>query len=602
MSQNPGSGSTRSTRTRSRARKWAFRIATVAIAVLCIGALEIVLRVAGVGENLELVIPAPGQPHELKWQFNERADIPFLATYDLPGPEQRRFDLPKPADVYRIVVLGESTVQGFPYPSVLGFPRQLELILQEQLPARRIEVLNAGVQAVGSFVVADLARQSLIAQPDLIVVHTGHNDSYSVGAAAVQTWNPPWLLRAQYAIRRLRLSQWYIPLAHYHRERSRILPKDLNLPLDSPAVARMDRVYRSNLQYIVDTAGRAGVPVLLTSVASNLRDQSPMIAAHSLLLSESDERAWRELVESGEAALQTGHAEQALSIFQEAERIDSHHARLLYREAQCLEALERFDEALAKYTQARDRDECRYRASSAFREIVREVVDTARSETVWFYDWSSQAESIAAPRAPGHDLFLDHVHYNFEGNYQLARNLAMFIQARVLQQNWNSEHQVSLAAVRTALRTSPLDEMAALSFALNVIRTDPCSRAVDSRLHQAFLAQEIATRLKALPQSDQAVFSALTMSNAVEFDLPSVLAREYLARGDTSQMLECSATAAVRRPWDISACLAYANALDRVGRRAEARAEVERARQLDRGSAATSALQKRLQSAEERAP
>jgi hypothetical protein len=163
------------TRRRSRARRWAFRAAAIGVSVVCVAAAELVLPWVGVGEDLRLVTRVVGEPRELTFQFNERADLPYFGARDLAGPEPRRFDLPKPAGTLRIVVLGESTVLGFPYPPALAFPRQLEEMLQEQSQDRRIEVLNAGVTALNSFVVADLARQALEVDPDLLVVHMGHN-------------------------------------------------------------------------------------------------------------------------------------------------------------------------------------------------------------------------------------------------------------------------------------------------------------------------------------------------------------------------------------------------------------------------------------------
>jgi ABC-type uncharacterized transport system substrate-binding protein len=72
------------------------------------------------------------------------------------------------------VVIGGSTVLGFPYPPELAFPRHLELVLKSQQPNREIEVLNAGITAVNSVAEADVLEQALKCDPDVIVVYTGH--------------------------------------------------------------------------------------------------------------------------------------------------------------------------------------------------------------------------------------------------------------------------------------------------------------------------------------------------------------------------------------------------------------------------------------------
>jgi hypothetical protein len=90
----------------------------------------------------------------------------------------------KPTDVYRVVVLGGSTVMGdgSPRPSqnLVGMLRNA--VHDQQITAadgRRVEFINAGVDGYNSgqeylYFVSDLARF----KPDLLVVYDGWNDSF----------------------------------------------------------------------------------------------------------------------------------------------------------------------------------------------------------------------------------------------------------------------------------------------------------------------------------------------------------------------------------------------------------------------------------------
>ena len=79
-------------------------------------ALEGALRLLNIGVDTSLVIPtstamksdAPSYSH----QFNGAADLVYYGPTDLSGPEIRPFNLPKPENTLRIIVLGESTVMG----------------------------------------------------------------------------------------------------------------------------------------------------------------------------------------------------------------------------------------------------------------------------------------------------------------------------------------------------------------------------------------------------------------------------------------------------------------------------------------------------------
>src|SRR5262245_7334522 len=117
-------------------RKWLFRSSAVVIGLLPFVVLEAALRLIGYGYDNRLVIPAPLPAAPNRHILNPATDRAYFGRADLPGPEPRPFPLPKPADGFRIVVVGGSTVTGFPYPIELSFPRHLQVILQEQNPGR----------------------------------------------------------------------------------------------------------------------------------------------------------------------------------------------------------------------------------------------------------------------------------------------------------------------------------------------------------------------------------------------------------------------------------------------------------------------------------
>src|SRR5262245_63181729 len=115
-----------------------FRLAAVVFALLPFLVLEFVLRLCGVGYDTHLVVKTD---RANRFQFNSAFDRSYYGLEDLGGPDPRTFELPKPSGTYRIIVVGGSTVAGFPYPFELALPKQLEVVLNEQLPERKFEVL-----------------------------------------------------------------------------------------------------------------------------------------------------------------------------------------------------------------------------------------------------------------------------------------------------------------------------------------------------------------------------------------------------------------------------------------------------------------------------
>ena len=77
--------------------------------------LELLVRAFGFGQDLSLIVAVPQSPGW--YHFNPRFDEPFYGQAELSGPEKHPFQLPRPQGTRRILVVGGSTVVGFPYPS-----------------------------------------------------------------------------------------------------------------------------------------------------------------------------------------------------------------------------------------------------------------------------------------------------------------------------------------------------------------------------------------------------------------------------------------------------------------------------------------------------
>ena len=87
--------------------------------------------------------------------------------------------LKKPAGVFRIVCLGDSTTFGFNVEEVDTYPRVLERLLAEANPGRRFEVLNFGVPGYSSRQGLELIRQDVLQyEPDLVTFAFGTNDRF----------------------------------------------------------------------------------------------------------------------------------------------------------------------------------------------------------------------------------------------------------------------------------------------------------------------------------------------------------------------------------------------------------------------------------------
>jgi Flp pilus assembly protein TadD len=564
---------------------------------------EVTLRLAGVGQDTRLVVPVPGHPERLNHQLNDAVDTLYYGRTALTGPETRRFDLPKPAGTYRVVFLGASTVIGFPYPPELAFPRQAEILLELQDPETRYEVLNAGIVSINSFAVADLAEQCHAADPDLIVVHSGHNEFYGPGGPASSALSlPPSLIRTTYLLRRLRLVQ-LLTSAFSSKPADddllNVLPRTMEVPFGGPVFRQAEENLRHNIDRVIEVCRRSSTPLLITSVASNLRDQSPLRAVWPEGVAEETKTRWTALIEDGERQLVAGNAEAALAAFVQAEKLVPGHARGSYRKGQAFEKLGRFDEARTAYAQARDQDACRFRAPSSFTTILREAADRGKEHStvnngVAFVDVAAELDHVAVAAGPGFDLYLEHVHYGAEGHRQMGRIFARAILEHCRGKRWDESKAPKTDELDTILGVAPEDHLAAFSFALQVFQTAPLRGAVDADRQDRFAHTEIQRRFAALPKERQEAFADVPM-NVMAADLMLALSQIHFNRRNTALAIEFAERGAKRRPWLPESWLQLAKVVDRTGRTAEVQAAIRNALQLRPNWAEAAAFQEAVQ-------
>jgi lysophospholipase L1-like esterase len=169
--------------------------------------------------------------------------------------------VPKPADVVRVMCYGDSLTDG---PPKGGWPTWLHVLLNQQSPwpGRHFEVLNAGVAGYSS-------HQGLLRflqevdryQPDLILVSFGWNDAAeAIGQPDKSYRIPPWpVVLCQRALVRYRA---YLVLMYYTRAWR---PQPPAAPAGSaqPRVSVAD--YLANLERFRAEAEARGIPIVFFS-------------------------------------------------------------------------------------------------------------------------------------------------------------------------------------------------------------------------------------------------------------------------------------------------------------------------------------------------
>lgn len=402
--------------------------------------LEIGLRVAGFGTSLDFLVPEEGRGvYRTNPHFTE---LFYPASFGLK-PVNLRLTKEKAPGTYRIFVLGESAAMGVPEPA-FALSRQLEAQLERCEPRRKIEVFNFGVTAINSHAILQILRQAVRFDPDLLVIYMGNNEvlgPFGPGSGLAARTYPRWLVKSGLWIGKTRIAQllrWALGVAGRPVQEWRGMEMFTRNAVEAgdPRLERTYANFEGNLDEMLAIAREAGVKVVISTVAVNVRDCAPFVSRHRQPLSASQMEAWNRSLAGAARALDLGNRDQARLDFEHALAIDSSFADTHFRLARLLDEQGDLPGARRHYLAALQLDALRFRADSRINDTIRRVAASYPS-TAMLVDAAKElgSDKTSSVQPAGADLFFEHVHFRWEGNYALARLIAPAVWAGLSRGN-----------------------------------------------------------------------------------------------------------------------------------------------------------------------
>ena len=386
-----------------RRLRW-FKAGAILLPVLLLVLLEGLLRLFGYGHDTGLFVKDPD--NDAYFVMNPYASsLYFSDTVNATKGNIERFPVEKAPGTLRIFVLGESTTAGYPYMHNGSFHRWLQYRLLHSYSDRDVEIVNVSLTAVNSYTVLGFGRQVLDYQPDAVLVYTGHNEYYGalgVGStsrvagsrALIQTvlWLRRWRLvqLVEAGIRRVRSgggagSGSDDPVDTRENLMQRMAAKQM-IPYGSAAFGAGVRQFRENMEALCRLFSDHRVPVFLSTLVSNEKDQPPMISAAA-----------------GAAATGGAGTEGGAGTADE-----------WYRRGDSAYQSGWFVRAKQDYVQAKELDLLRFRAPDTLNAIIRELCRRDSGE-VHLVDAYALFEANSPHGILGRETLLEYVHPNLYG-------------------------------------------------------------------------------------------------------------------------------------------------------------------------------------------
>ena len=411
----------------------------------------------------------------------------FFSGVEVSGMRMtpRPFVEPRHTNSLRVVIVGGSTVQGYPHPRRLTTSSYVQSMLEDALPQRRVEVFNLGITAVSSFAVARVVEDAMELKPDIVVVYTGHNEIYGVyGAASLSQGGASiWVKKMHYNIMQWGITALVNRVTQLFNSASRDSPPTSLLNVmaaagivvpEDPRRKEAERNLRANLQDIIEISRENNVSLLLCTVASNERGFAPSYAEP--LIDTGSLKMWKKMIADGNTAYEEKRFNIALSHFENALRLDPQNAWSHFQMGRCLEILGNETSARNAYIRARDTDPAPWRASSAINQVIRE---TAQVKGITLVDGEMLFTKYSSSAGIGWDLMDDHVHPSAQGQILLAREVAESV-VDLLEANSHGV-KISDAEYRQMQGGTSLDELAVYHDMYILLSEEPMSEGNESQ-------------------------------------------------------------------------------------------------------------------------
>lgn len=430
-------------RTISPRRVWYFRVACVLSPILVLLLLEAGLCLFGFGHPSSLFLPTTIRGQR-SWIQNDKFAERFLGRELARQPFPFAISQERAPNTIRVFIFGESAAFGDPQPD-FGLPRIVQALLEARFPNCKFEVVNLGMTAINSHAILPIARDCPSQPGDIWVLYMGNNEvvgPYGAGTVFGLKAPPLAFVRCSVALKATRIGQLFERLIGVLDKRPASKKAWTGMAMflksqvrqDDPRMRRVYANFQRNLADILAEGRRKGARIVVSTVASSLKECAPFASLHRPNLADSDLAKWEDAYQQGIEAQKAGRSADAIEQFRRAAQIDDTFAEEHFRWGQCCLGLGREGEALQHFTRARDLDALRFRCDTRLNEIIRATASNHEADGIWLVDGETALRDRTSDTGSGTNYFYEHVHLTFEGNYRLALLLAQQI-ANLLPEN-----------------------------------------------------------------------------------------------------------------------------------------------------------------------
>lgn len=407
--------------------QWIIKIISISLPFLFLILLEFGLRIFNYGFNSSLFVKDKLLPdfysmnHDVARLF---FNVPVnLAIFDEP------FKKTKPADTYRIFVLGESTGLGYPYSVNGSFHRMLLFRLNRAFPDKKIEILNLSITGINSYTLRSFTNEIIKMNPDAIMIYAGHNEYYgALGVASNQRMGLNRnIIKASIYLKRFRVVQLAFNISekvktvifqneqHQNMGMMQEMAEKQEVLFGSKTFKLGLKQFEMNMDEVLRTYNKYNIPVYLSNIVSNEKGLKPFI---SRLNVSTDTTKFMAEYNVGLEAFNKNDFNTSLAKLLTVNKIDSTYAMNNFLLGEMFYAKSDFINAHRYYSNAKELDALRFRAP----EAINDVIDSFRHKykNIHFVDSKKKFVENSDHGILDNKLFVEHLHPTLLGYFLIS--------------------------------------------------------------------------------------------------------------------------------------------------------------------------------------
>lgn len=383
---------------------------------------------------------------------------------------------------FRVFLFGESTMHGthlFPKSTI---KKWMEIYLEDLLGeahARKITIINFGRLGCDSRFMLQAFKDTLVYKPDLVVFYSAHNNFIQLEERDEVLKSKPVVeqfgafmqelakkssfistmkrLAVAAKIKRseqkakIKNDEWYV-------EAEKKFNPDTDLIRNgSDPFERIRHSWERDIRQMIQVAREKNIPVIFFEGVAKYKNFKPFYSKHSGRLNSDQLQEWEHISSLAEQSFQEERYFEAMTLYQEALKMDEEYALTYFRLGQCFEQLGDYKKAYTYYVESNEKDYLPIRAPKVV-NLFYDQLAAERLKDVYIIPTQRIFDQHSRHGLVDDELVADQLHPTMKGQALMAEEILKIVFENHLMKTQSQRARVDPKSFDVLARNIEIDQ------------------------------------------------------------------------------------------------------------------------------------------------